>query len=122
MAPYILCEQDTRCVSSNRIMSMFLVCMLFLGSVDAFLPNRLYDGDIGHGTLTHEDITRIGIVKAVASFFDDNPRNGSTPLRPGHFARTPELTARKLFLMYYGGMKSLFVKLLFKRKFNYGYI
>ncbi|XP_071088705.1 von Willebrand factor A domain-containing protein 7-like [Haliotis cracherodii] len=83
-------------------MSMLLVCMLFLGGVDAFLPNRLYDGDIGHGTLTHEDITRIGIVKAVASFFDDNPRNGSTPLRPGHFARTPELTARILFPMYYG--------------------
>ncbi|XP_046576241.1 von Willebrand factor A domain-containing protein 7-like [Haliotis rubra] len=62
---------------------------------------RLSSVDIGDGTWTHADITEMGILKAVAAYFEANPRPNTT-LAAGDLTQMKNMTTRKLFQAYYG--------------------
>lgn len=82
--------------------SPLLLLLALLVNIDAFFPNRLTSTKLGNGTLTHKDITEIGILQAVASYFEDNPRDGSL-IQAGELKGIEGITASKLFQRYYGG-------------------
>ncbi|XP_067664113.1 von Willebrand factor A domain-containing protein 7-like isoform X2 [Haliotis asinina] len=84
-----------RCVTS------FLLILSF-ERVYSFFPSRLSSVDIGDGTWTHADITETGILKAVAAYFEANPRPNTT-LAAGDLTQMEDMTTRKLFQAYYGG-------------------
>ena len=67
----------------------------------AFLPNPF--SAININDYTHADITEIGILKAVAKFFEENPVQTCQPCTPGSLTGISDITARKLFDAYYGG-------------------
>lgn len=61
--------------------------------------------DLGKETFTHQDITEVGILRAVAAYFEENPRPES-PVGKGELTGLAHITARKLFDRYYGGKYS----------------
>ncbi|XP_046366074.2 von Willebrand factor A domain-containing protein 7-like isoform X2 [Haliotis rufescens] len=81
--------------------SPLLLLLAVLVNIDAFFPNRLTSTKLGNGTLTHKDITEIGILQAVAGYFEDNPRDGSL-IQAGELRGIEGITALKLFQRYYG--------------------
>ncbi|XP_048240671.1 von Willebrand factor A domain-containing protein 7-like [Haliotis rufescens] len=88
--------------STMRLVACLWVMLHVLPQgVITFFPSRLSGVDIGDGTLTHADITEVGILKAVASNFEANPRPNST-LAAGDLTQMKNITTRKLFQAYYG--------------------
>ncbi|XP_071096229.1 von Willebrand factor A domain-containing protein 7-like [Haliotis cracherodii] len=83
-----------------RLVICFWV-MLLPQDVISFFPSRLSGVNIGDGTLTHADITEIGILKAVASYFEANPRPNTT-LAASDLTQMKNITSRKVFQAYYG--------------------
>ncbi|XP_046570368.1 von Willebrand factor A domain-containing protein 7-like [Haliotis rubra] len=69
-----------------------------------FLPNQFTLLSSG-SDYTHQDITEIGILYAVAEFFENNPLPGKS-ISPGALTGIKDITARKLFDKYYGGTVS----------------
>lgn len=68
---------------------------------EAFFAN-IY-GDYAYKTdYTHAEITEIGILKAVATFFEETPMNGNQPA-PGSLTGIADITAKKLYDQVYGG-------------------
>ncbi|XP_046563425.1 von Willebrand factor A domain-containing protein 7-like, partial [Haliotis rubra] len=78
-----------------------LLLILCSDGVYSFFPSRLSSVDIGDGTWTHADITEMGILKAVAAYFEANPRPNTT-LAAGDLTQMKNMTTRKLFQAYYG--------------------
>ncbi|XP_046365968.2 von Willebrand factor A domain-containing protein 7-like isoform X2 [Haliotis rufescens] len=77
-----------------------LIC-IYLKLVNGFFPNHLSSLDLGKETFTHQDITEVGILRAVAAYFEENPRPES-PVGKGELTGLAHITARKLFDRYYG--------------------
>jgi hypothetical protein len=59
---------------------------------------------LGTKDYTHADITEIGILQAVAEYFESTPATpGGSTLVVGKWAGIHNITAKKLFDKYYGG-------------------
>ncbi|XP_071103949.1 von Willebrand factor A domain-containing protein 7-like [Haliotis cracherodii] len=69
-----------------------------------FLPNQFTLLSSG-SDYTHQDITEIGILYAVAEFFETHPLPDKS-ISPGELTGIKDITARKLFDKYYGGTVS----------------
>ncbi|KAL3836670.1 hypothetical protein ACJMK2_022092 [Sinanodonta woodiana] len=69
----------------------------------AFLPNPF--SSIGPNDYTHDDITQLGILQAVAKYFEKNPVPGC-PCTAGSLSGIRDIDARKLYDGYYGGLVS----------------
>lgn len=86
-----------------RIIQFIVFSIYFTNSV-GFLPNPF--SAININDYTHTDITEIGILKAVAKFFEDNPVQQCQPCTPGTLTGIADITARRLYDKYYGGQVS----------------
>ncbi|KAL4228607.1 Von Willebrand factor A [Mactra antiquata] len=81
-----------------------VVFISIIGTSVGFLPNPF--SAININDYTHTDITEIGILKAVAKFFEQHPVQQCKPCTPGSLTGLPDITARKLYDTYYGGQES----------------
>ncbi|WAR05598.1 VWA7-like protein [Mya arenaria] len=89
-----------------------MICLVFygvltgllVGSARGFLPNSFSAIDIND--YTHTDITEIGILKAVAKFFEENPVQACRDCSAGALTGITDITARRLYDQYYGGVVS----------------
>ncbi|KAK1151762.1 von Willebrand factor A domain-containing protein 7-like [Acipenser oxyrinchus oxyrinchus] len=82
---------------------MQLLLFLFLhllGWVSSFYPNHESKG-VGLQDLTDTDITEMGILKAVATFMERNPRPGTPEFRAGELVDLSPLTPTTLFQAYF---------------------
>ncbi|XP_053372636.1 von Willebrand factor A domain-containing protein 7-like [Mercenaria mercenaria] len=82
----------------------YVVFAIYFTCSVAFLPNPF--SAININDYTHTDITEIGILKAVAQFFEDNPVQQCQPCSKGSLTGITDITARKLYDKYYGGQVS----------------
>ncbi|KAK3607797.1 hypothetical protein CHS0354_031297 [Potamilus streckersoni] len=85
---------------------MFTTAVVFsvvFSQAFAFLPNPF--SSIGPNDYTHDDITQLGILQAVAKYFEKNPVPGC-PCTPGSLSGIRDIDARKLYDGYYGGLVS----------------
>ncbi|XP_071153469.1 uncharacterized protein [Mytilus edulis] len=73
---------------------------------EAFFPNP-YGLYVGRDDFTHAEITEIGILKAVAAFYEETPLTpgGSTP-SSGSLTGIQDITAKKLYDKVYAGSRS----------------
>ncbi|XP_052092523.1 von Willebrand factor A domain-containing protein 7-like [Mytilus californianus] len=73
---------------------------------EAFFPNP-YGQYVGKDDFTHAEITEIGILKAVAAFYEETPLTpgGSTP-SSGSLTGIQDITAKKLYDKVYAGSRS----------------
>ncbi|XP_078681319.1 von Willebrand factor A domain-containing protein 7-like isoform X1 [Branchiostoma floridae x Branchiostoma belcheri] len=85
--------------------AIFLSAFLLLPA-ESFLPNHWSSHYVLNPTdYTHEDITQIGVLKAVAKFFEDNPPAG-TSFTTGQLQNLMPFTPTNLFQTYFGEVTS----------------
>lgn len=77
---------------------------LFFRLTYSFLPNH-HVNFLSGNDYTHADITEIGILDAVAEYFEHHPPPGKAAITPGTLTGIPGITARKLYDRYYGGKR-----------------
>jgi hypothetical protein len=87
----------------------FLVAVLgvCVAPVRGFYPNE-YVPFLSPNDYTQADITEVGILKAVAAFFETHPQAG-IHISPGELTGIPDITSSKLFNRYYGGRCGFYV-------------
>ncbi|XP_067685699.1 von Willebrand factor A domain-containing protein 7-like [Haliotis asinina] len=102
-----MCQADKEHFGKGNTMLFTLLTVLTLISwpgTRGFLPNQFTLLSSG-SDYTHQDITEIGILYAVAEFFETHPLPDKS-VSPGELTGIKDITARKLFDKYYGGTVS----------------
>ncbi|XP_063420891.1 von Willebrand factor A domain-containing protein 7-like [Mytilus trossulus] len=89
-----------------QTMQHILLFILTFAYIEAFFSNP-YGLYVGRDDFTHADITEIGILKAVAAFYEETPLTpeGSTP-SSGSLTGIQDITAKKLYDQVYAGSRS----------------
>ncbi|RXM93248.1 Apoptosis-associated speck-like protein containing a CARD [Acipenser ruthenus] len=82
---------------------LLLLFLYLLGWASSFYPNHESKG-VGLQDLTDADITEMGILKAVATFMERNPRPGTQEFRAGQLVDLSPLTPTTLFQAYFKGV------------------
>ncbi|XP_052253774.1 von Willebrand factor A domain-containing protein 7-like isoform X2 [Dreissena polymorpha] len=91
-------------IKMARIWLSLLVLGCFQRDTLCFLPNPF--SAIDTNDYTHTDITEIGVLKAVAKFFEENAVQACRNCSNGALTGLPDITARRLYDQYYGGQVS----------------
>ena len=86
-----------------RSVFRIFVFLWTLNLSEGFFANQ-FSQFVGTKDYTHADITEIGILQAVAEYFESTPATpGGSTLVVGKWAGIHNITAKKLFDKYYGG-------------------
>lgn len=102
-----------------RLVFHIFVFIWTLNLSEGFFANQLSQF-VGPKDYTHADITEIGILQAVAEYFESTPATlGGSTLGVGSLTGIQDITAKKLFDKYYGGNTFILISISMAKIYLY---
>lgn len=102
-----------------RLVFHIFVFIWTLNLSEGFFANQ-FSQFVGPKDYTHADITEIGILQAVAEYFESTPATlGGSTLGVGSLTGIQDITAKKLFDKYYGGNTFILISISMDKIYLY---
>lgn len=102
-----------------RLVFHIFVFIWTLNLSEGFFANQ-FSQFVGPKDYTHADITEIGILQAVAEYFESTPATlGGSTLGVGSLTGIQDITAKKLFDKYYGGNTFILISISMAKIYLY---